>query len=97
MYTPYAVTGEGSRHRRRIARQTCESRDVIRLEPYVAHIGGTGADVFRRDVPAPERFDEPAVSPEQGFTIHPAIVPDDDRLAAAKVEPGHGGLVGHSS
>ena len=69
---------------------------MVGLQLDVLHISGTGSDVLRRDVPAAERLDEPAVRAEQRLAILPLVVAHDHRLAAAEVDAHDGGLVGHA-
>jgi hypothetical protein len=61
----------------------------------VVHVRRARADVFGRDVASAERLDVPSVRPEERFTLAGAVVAENDRLAAAEIEPRHGGLVGH--
>src|SRR5678815_3162703 len=49
------------RDRRRIAGESHEPRHVVGLQPDELHVHGAGTDVFRGDVAAVERLDEPAM------------------------------------
>src|SRR4029453_13902809 len=60
------------------------------------HVGDVGPDVLGGDVAAAEALDEAAVGAQQGLGLDPLGVADDDRLAPAEVEPGHGRLVAHA-
>ena len=59
------------------------------------HVGDVGAHVAGGDVAAAEGLDEPAVGAQQVRGLVGRRVADDDGLAAAEVEAGHGVLVGH--
>ena len=82
-------------HRRRIARKAEEPGHMVGLQLDVFHVRGRGADVLGGDVASVERLDEAAVGPEERLPVLPPVVADDDRLPAAEVDAGHGGLVGH--
>ena len=86
--TPRAVMGD-------VARLGREPRDVVGLHMDVIHIRGGGPDVLGGDVAPPERLDEAAVGAEDHLAVRGAVVPDDDGLPAAEVEPRDGVLVGH--
>ena len=60
------------------------------------HVGDVGPDVLGGDVAAAEALDEAAVGAQQGLGLDPLGVAEDDRLAPAEVEPGHGRLVAHA-
>src|SRR4029450_14002228 len=60
------------------------------------HVGDVGPDVLGGDVAAAEALDEAAVGAQQGLGLDALGVADDDRLAPAEVEPGHGRLVAHA-
>ena len=68
---------------------------MVGLQLDVLHVRGRGADVLGGDVAAVERLDEAAVRPEERLPVLPPVVTDDDRLPAAEIDAGHGGLVGH--
>ena len=59
------------------------------------HVLGVGADVAGGVVAAVQRLHEAAVGAQQRLGLVGERVADDDRLAAAEVEPGERGLVGH--
>ena len=59
------------------------------------HVLGVGAHVAGGVVAAVQRLHEAAVGAQQGGGLVGERVTDDDRLAAAEVEAGHGRLVGH--
>ena len=56
-----------------------------------------GAHVLGGEEPAAQGVDEAAVGAEQRLGLVGAGVADDERLAAAEVESGEGGLVGHGA
>ena len=89
--TPCAVTGDGSPDR------PARPRDVVGLHVDEVHVRRARADVFGRDVAAAEALDEAAVRAEDHLAIGRLVVADDDRLAAAEVQAGHGVLVGHAA
>jgi hypothetical protein len=62
----------------------------------VLHVVHIGADVFRRDVAAVQRFDEGSKRSEEAFRLIRLGIGDDDRFAAAQIEPRDRGLVGHA-
>jgi len=59
------------------------------------HVVHGCADVLGGDVAALETLHEAAVRPEQHLAACGTRVADHDRLAAAEVQPGNGGLVRH--
>ena len=69
--------------------------DVGALAGDVVHVGAVRADVAGGVVAAVERLHEAAVGAQQRLGLELRRVADDDRLAAAEVEPGERGLVGH--
>ena len=69
--------------------------DVVGLQRDHVHVLDVRADVAGRDVAPPEAAHEAPVGPQQRFGLDGRRVTDDDGLAAAVIEPGHGVLVGH--
>jgi hypothetical protein len=65
---------------------------LLRDDVHVLHVG---ADVAGRVVAAAERLHEAAVRPQQRLGLVARRVAEDDGLAAAEVDAGAGGLVGH--
>ncbi len=61
------------------------------------HVIDINTDIFGGDVAAIERFHEAAQSAKQRFRFIFAWIADDHRFAAAQVQTGHSGLVGHAS
>ncbi len=59
------------------------------------HVRDVRADVARCDVATAERLDETAIGAQQVRRLEDGRVADDDRFAAAVVEPGQRVLVGH--
>ena len=72
-----------------------ETDDVVGLLGDVDHVLGGCADVLSDDELAAEGFDGASEAAEEGFGLVGAGVGDDEGLAAAEVESGEGGLVGH--
>ena len=71
--------------------------DEVALAGDVVHVLGVGPDVAGGEVAAVERLHEAAVGPQQRLGLELGRVADDDGLAAAEVEPGQRGLVGHAA
>ena len=71
------------------------SGDVAALLGDHVHVLGVGADVARGVVAARQGLHEASVGAQQRGRLLGVRVADDDRLAAAEVEPGHRRLVGH--
>src|SRR4029077_19665826 len=67
---------------------------VLALAGHEVHVLAVGADVAGGDVAAVQRLHEPAVGPQQRLGLEPGRVADDDCLATAVIEAGHGVLVG---
>ena len=70
--------------------------DEVALAGDVVHVDAVGPHVARGVVATVERLDEAAVGPEEGFALQRRRVADDDGLAAAEVQAGQSGLVGHA-
>src|SRR5215217_4579691 len=85
------------RYRRRVARLAGEPRDVLGLHVDEVHVARARADVLRGHVAATERVDEAAMRAEGHLAVRRLVVADDDRLAAAQVEPRDRVLVGHAA
>ena len=62
-----------------------------------AHVVDGDTDILGRDVAAAQRLDRLAEGPEQGFGFRRLVVCEDNRLAAAEGQAGHGILVGHAA
>ncbi len=60
------------------------------------HVGAERAHIAGRVVAAVERLDHAAVGAQKGLGLDLLRIADDDGLAAAEVESGEGGLVGHA-
>ena len=85
------------RHARRVARLRTDAGHVLRLHMHEVHVLDRRTDVFRRDVAAAQRIDETPMRSEQHLAVGRLVVADNDRLAAAKIEAGHGIFVRHAA
>jgi hypothetical protein len=85
------------RHRRRVPRAAGDARHVLRLHHDVVHVLDARAHILRSEVPAAEGLHEPAVRAEDHLPARRLRVADDHGLAAAQVQAGHRGLVGHAA
>src|SRR5436309_15715351 len=81
----------------RVSRFPDQTGDMVRLCLDEFHVTHRGADVFRRDIAAAERLHVPAVRAEDRLAIANLVVPDDDALAAAEIQPSDRGFVGHAA
>ena len=70
---------------------------MLRLLSHMFEIFRARTNVFRGDVFAAKRFDEPAVHTKDCFTIHWPVALHDDRLAAAERHAGQRVLVSHAA
>jgi hypothetical protein len=70
---------------------------VIGLQLDVLHVGRTGPDVLGGDVPAAEGLDESAMRPEHHLAVGALVVPHNDRLPPAQIDPRDRRLVGHAA
>ena len=73
-----------------------QARHPAGLLPDEVHVGFAGADVLGGDVAAGQAVDEAAEGPQQRFAAVDRRPADDDRLAAAQVEPGQRRLGRHA-
>ena len=71
--------------------------DIAGLQVDLLHVVDVAADVFGGDVAPAQRLDLAAEGAEQHLALVGARVADDDRLAAADVQPGQRVLVGHGA
>src|SRR4051812_41452111 len=73
-----------------------QAGDEARLLRDAFHVRGGGADVFGRDVETAERVDESTEGLEELRRLATGVA-DDDRLAAAERQVGHGVLEAHAA
>src|SRR6185437_2098710 len=73
-----------------IARASRETGDVLGLHVDEVHVARARAHVFGGHVASAQAFDEASVRAKEHLAIGGAVVANDDGLAAAEVEAGHG-------
>ncbi len=87
-------------HRRGVAasaQRAGDAGDVGRLMPHPLHVGHARPHVLRGDVATTQAVHEAAEGAEERLALLGPGIPDDDRLAAAQVQPRRRRLVGHAA